>query len=900
MTGTEEAAYVAVSAAAHDLVVVLGGPRRYAQESLGGKGARLDELIRAGLPVPAAYCLTTGLFERFLRGSGLDSAGRDPGGMRDAILASEIPEDIAVAVLDAYAALGWPRVAVRSSAGREDSAAQSFAGQHDTVLDVCDGHALLEAVKVCWASLWSDRAVAYRADADAGAIAVVIQRMIPADVAGVLFTRDPISGRTDRFVVDACLGLGEGLVAGKVTADSFVVDPGSRDVVERTVRYKITKCAVVRPGVVELVKVAEAERAISSLTPAQLSELVELAVRVRDHYGAEQDIEWALCDGALHLLQARPITAGPVRAATVSPYAEPQPDAVQHGTLWSRMDIGEIFTGAMTPLGLSFAHHYQYHVHGACVRGAGVRDTGDPSVQMGYFQGYVYLNVSYASYLLSQSPAMRDQRDATERFASEEVDLASYRNPFGSYSIGPDGWRSALFWLRTAGAELRDMRKRTVRMVEARRYEYDRAGRIRLGELDRRELGIEMRRRLAHFHDMHVGYMPYFLYAFGYHDLLAQLCVAWLGDAGERLQNRLKTDMSNLRTVECAREVWQLAQVVRDQPRVLEIVRSGAPSDVSARLRADAAGSEFWAAHMEPFLRENGVHAHQEMELTNPRWIDDPTYVFQLIRRYVDDGCSIDDVLESVHDARDDEAAAAVRGLSWPKRRVLNGVIWLYKTCSSLRETARVSMIGSIWLVRSVVYEVADRLLETGVLRSVDEVAYLDFADILRYLAGEQDPREIFSRAALEEGKRISRNHGRMPAPPLSFLGEWDITRSVEPPPDGARLDGLGTSQGRAVGRVRILDDLAWQADEFQAGEILVTQYTDSTWTPLFAVAAGIVTDIGSMLSHSSIVSREFRVPAVVNTKYATRVLKTGDLVVVDGDRGVVEVIEPADPPGRG
>ncbi|TDD84656.1 PEP/pyruvate-binding domain-containing protein, partial [Actinomadura rubrisoli] len=295
---------------AREQVVVLGLPDAPPAEALGGKAARLDEMIRSGLPVPPAFCLTTGLFERFLRDGGLaaDIEGAEPAKLRERILASEIPEEIASAVLDAYGDLGRPRVAVRSSASREDSASHSFAGQHDTVLDIAGDEALLDAVKVCWASLWSERASAYRSAAGAGSIAVVVQRMVHADAGGVLFTRDPISGRADRFVVEACWGLGEGLVAGKVASDFFLIDPDGARVVERKVRYKVTKCAPLEPGSVGLVKVDAAARNAPCLTDAQLAGLAELAVRVRDHYGADQDIEWASRDGEPYLLQARPIT----------------------------------------------------------------------------------------------------------------------------------------------------------------------------------------------------------------------------------------------------------------------------------------------------------------------------------------------------------------------------------------------------------------------------------------------------------------------------------------------------------------------------------------------------------------------------------------------------------------
>jgi pyruvate,water dikinase len=211
------------------------------------------------------------------------------------------------------------------------------------------------------------------------------------------------------------------------------------------------------------------------------------------------------------------------------------------------------------------------------------------------------------------------------------------------------------------------------------------------------------------------------------------------------------------------------------------------------------------------------------------------------------------------------------------------------------------SMVTSIWLVRNVVYEVGRRLVAEGVLHSADEVAYLDFEEVRAYLAGTGPAREAFPRTALDERRRLHEYHNRLPEPPLTFIGEHDPTRPARrgaAPTGGTRLEGLGSSPGRVVGRARIVEDLVWQADEFQPGEILVTRYTDASWTPLFAIAGGVVTDIGSMLSHSSIVSREFNVPSVVNTKVATQRLRTGDTVVVDGDTGVVEVVETAETAG--
>ncbi|MFH8791320.1 PEP/pyruvate-binding domain-containing protein [Streptomyces sp. NPDC017941] len=905
-TGSRATTAPAGAAAHADLVAVLGGPHTAGPGELGGKGARLDELIRAGLPVPPAFCLTTGLFELFLRESGLtaelraaEARSAPPAAVREAVLARDVPEPLARTVLAAYEALGRPRVAVRSSAPREDSAERSYAGQHDTVLDVSGDAALLDAVKACWASLWSDRAAAYRAGEAAGTIAVVVQEMVPADVSGVLFTVDPIGGRPHRLVVEACCGLGEGLVSGRVSSDFFVVDDRTLDVVEERVRYKVTKCAPLAPGRIGMTKVDAADRDAPCLTRDQLAALARLALDVRDRYGAEQDIEWALRDGALHLLQARPITTGPrpeTSGDARSPYLperlEGQPDAVRHGTLWSRMDIGEIFVGLMTPLGLSFARHYQDHVHGDCAAALGVRDTGDVGLHMGFLQGHVYLNISYTSYLLGQALPTRDQRHFTRRFVSEEVDLAAYENPFGTFPGGMQDLLSAAHWLRATANEMLVMKGRARTMVDARLYEFDRARRLDLTRMGRRELHAELSRYLDYFHDAHVGYMPYYINAFGFYGILTELCARWLGAAGDNLQNRIKTDMSSLRTVASAQEIWAVAQAAKARPRVMEIIEAAPLEEVADRLRADPDGEAFWQAQMEPFLRANGTRGRQEMELTHQRWIDDPSYIFQMIRRYAADGFTADDIMGRSRARQEGDAREVLKELPLPQRATVEGLISMYALCSELRETTRMSMITSIWLVRNVVYEVGRRLVDEGLLHSLDEVAYLDFADVRSYLAGELPARAVFPRARTEERRRVHEYRNRLPEPPLTFVGEHDSTRAARPVKDGARLAGLGSSPGRIVGRARIVEDLVWQADEFQAGEILVTRHTDASWTPLFAIAGGVVTDIGSMLSHSSIVSREFNVPSVVNTKYATQVINTGDMVMVDGDTGVVEVVE--------
>lgn len=892
----------AVTPAKH--VVDLATVHRDHRAALGGKAARLADLLQAGFPVPDAFAIDAAAFRDFVRATGLEATIAAEGDtpsleacarIRDAIVAAAMPDALARDIVTAYERLGRTRVAVRSSAIGEDSASHSFAGQHDTFLDVAGDDAVLVAVKRCWASLWSDRARAYRASSSAGGrreIAVVVQKMVHADAAGVVFTTDPVGGQPDRLVIEACWGLGEGLVAGRVTTDSFVVD-GKLAIVDKQIRYKLTMCAPTAPGEVGIVKVSPEKRDAPALSNDAVRELARLAILIRDHYGSEQDIEWATRGATIHLLQARPITTQPKKTHAVTPYARSYGDDVMTNTLWSRMDIGEIFTGILSPLGVTFARYYQYNVHGDCGRALGLRDTADDGATMGYLHGHVYLNVSYTAWILSQAPPTRDQSEFTTRFTSEEVDLASYVNPFGVYPPGVRRMKSSVVWMRYAVRELATMKKRAGRLVAQRFEQYDRFRAIDLTKMSRGALSQELDRALRYFHDAHVGYMPYYINAFGFYGIIAKLCAKWMDGDGQNLQNRIKADMSNLRTVQSAREVWELSQRARESARVIEIIEGTPLEDIPAALQADPAGTKFWTSHVEPFMRVNGTRGREEMELTNPRWIDDPSYVFQMIRKYVEEGFSVDDALARGRLRRTEGSDDVLAKLPRARREVLRLLIKLYSTCSEMREQVRLSMTTSIWLVRRIVYEVGRRLVEEGALRSLDEVAYIDFENVRRWLAGESSSGEAFARRGIDEARARHQYYLRLPAPPLTFIGSYDPTKAA--PATGAdeagALRGLGTSPGRVVGRARLIHDLVRQADELEPGEILVTPFTDASWTPLFAIAGGVVTDIGSMLSHSSIVSREFNIPSVVNTKTATKSIRTGDTLLVDGDLGVVQVV---------
>jgi prodigiosin/undecylprodigiosin synthetase len=878
--------------------------------ALGGKGASLAAMIQAGIPVPKGCCIKSSAYKEFLTSSNLADrinkstslSKQDCEELQALTLSTEMPTNVARDIIEAYNNLDLSSVAVRSSGIQEDSVAHSFAGQHDTFLNIKNPDQVIMAVKKCWASLWSARALTYRNQnyelEHADSIAVVVQEMVIPEASGVLFTTDPVGSNPNHMVLETCWGLGEGIVAGQVTTDCYIIDKQDLSVFSRQIRYKIMMSLAVSDGRVELVKVPYEKRDVAVLTDKQVIELANLALRLRDLYGVDLDIEWAYRNGYFYILQARPITTSNNLKTDIVVTIANYDEKIRPSIMWTRMDVGEIYNGMLTPLGVSFSQYYQHNVHGDCFRALGIKNVGESDKYMEHFQGYVFVNASYWAHLLSQCPPTRDLHSFTDRFLSEEVDASNHVNPFGQWPSGFDFIKSSYFWLEGFIKELATMKRRASQMVETRFREYDRFQQFDLKSMSLSELNAELQRGQEYFRKMCEGYVPYYINAFAFYDVLSTLCKQWFGESSNGIQNRLKTQMSNLRTVEVTRDVWALANKASMYDGITNILKLGVVSEMPSLLRDHPEGVQFWNKEVVPFMRNHGTRSWQEMELTNPRWIDDPSYIFQMVRKFLNSDSTLEDIIQdrglkhssNYNSEEDQEIQTLVSKLPIFKRHILNIVIKLYSKCSELRETTRMSFINQIWIVRRIVYEVARRLIDQGILHNFDEVAYMDYADIQNYLSEKKEAKDCFSRKKIEANYRLHQFHMRLPDPPLTFIGAYDPTERFIRDVNTEIIEGLGASPGKARGKARVIHDLVRQADEFQPGEILVAHFTDASWTPLFVTAAGVIADIGSMLSHSSIVAREFKIPAIVNTRIATKAIRTGDTVIVDGTTGTVHI----------
>ncbi|MDK1311612.1 PEP/pyruvate-binding domain-containing protein [Pseudoalteromonas ardens] len=873
------------------LVVALSGNEQLELGHLGGKGHSLNHLIRAGLPVPPAFCITAEAYQTFVNTALPDDLLSAPelDKVRDTILSADIPEQLRTAIASAYQGLGDnAQIAVRSSALDEDGQSQSFAGQYETYLHVQGNDSVMEKVRACWASLWAERAAGYRNSSAADtAIAVVLQTMVDADAAGVMFTQDPLSGDTNKVVIDSCWGLGEGVVSGQVSTDSFILDKNSGELLQQEIRVKPQYCQRNAQGQVTLLNTPQAQQQSASLNEAQLAQLLTLAKQAQALYQTELDIEWALKDDKIWLLQARPVTTQASKAEPI--YANPweQDQRVKDGAFFSRMDTGEIVTGLMTPLGLSFCEFYQKHIHGPAIKTMGLADISDWQVYMGYIQGQVYLNISGSAHMLRQCPPTRDEMKFTTRYATSDIDFSNYRNPYGP---GVEGWdyaKSAWHWLKQQVHNMRNAGKIVDEMIALRESETKRFLALDLPSMSLSELDQELTRIDNYFLDSCAAYMPFFLQSFALYDALAETCEEHFKDQGEGLQNRIKASMNNLRTIEVTRGILDLVEQVEGNPELKAVFERFEAEELVSILPAHPLGQPFWQGPFEAFLLEFGARGRQEFELSIPRWRDDPSYLLQVMKMYLKHPVDLEKKLKETESLREADSEQLFKALPAGARFKLKTIIKLYGVMAERREATRPTFITETWFYRCIILEVLSRL-ERDNLAKVADLPYIDFNRLRDYVAGRMGAAEAFSESLLNANRHSHLFNLHAEEPPMAIIGPYTPKMKATTQTHSDSMSGLAASPGKIVAKARVITDLQAQAGELEPGEILVARFTDASWTPLFALASGVVTDIGSTLSHSCIVAREFGIPAVVNLHSATQAIKSGDTLILDGDQGTV------------
>jgi rifampicin phosphotransferase len=827
---------------------------------VGGKAASLIRLVRAGIPVPEGFVIDTDAYRRFVLGSGLQNAIvrrlyalplDDAAEVQSASVdirrwfdAEPVPSAVAQQVKQAYAALGRGRVAVRSSATAEDLPGLSFAGQQDTFLNVGHLDALLEAVRSCWASLWTARAISYRGRQAMGteglACAVVVQRLINAEASGVMFTADPLTGSNRRIVINSAWGLGEALVGGDVTPDRFLVGRRSLRVVDTDIATKRVMTVRAARGT-RSERVPDRLQRMPSLTDSEAGELAGYGVQISELYGTEMDIEWCRVGDALSILQARPITPSLDR--------DPWNDSRTGNFLWTNTNVGEAIPDVMTPATWSMVQVF--------LSDAMATASIPPYVGYGRIGGRIYLNVSVMA-ALSKVVGVNEQ---SFRYLSEEV--------FGrlpeSVTIPPvkvSPLKTLAAVLPVAAHVLSEARR------DARGLDEYLAGHPQLCHQRRSEIaqitsGPELARRWREVIQPEFHRISWMLSA------ATRRSGASFVTTRRRLQNLVGDAMANAITAGLGPEAGQLASL-----GLLDGLEQLATGEMDR----------------ETFNQTFGHRSPHEFEISTPRPAEDSDWIDRQLAAGEGDGIGYRQLLRKQERVRD----KAWRTLEYDhpmQAKLLHWQIARWAKISRDREHARSEVIRYFWVLRA-------HVLRAGELTGLgDDIFFLDAAEIEAVLDGAEP-----DRVGIAERRAIYDRYRALPNYPALISGRFDPFAWAADPQrrtdlylEGAgeaseEVRGFPGSAGVVEGVARVVSH-AEHGHLLQSGEILVTPVTNVGWTPLFPRAAAVVTDVGAPLSHASIVARELGIPAVVGCGNATMRIRTGDRVRVDGSAGVVEVL---------
>ena len=828
---------------------------------IGGKGQSLARLASAGLPVPNGFHITTAAYDDFVAENYLEdpikaqlAAVNDPAsqppdqaasGIAALITSHEIPPAVAADIVGAYQRLGSPPVAVRSSATAEDLPEASFAGQQETLLNVSGNDQLLEAVRHCWASLWTTRAISYRAqhqmESDKISIAVVVQELIDAQASGIAFTADPVTGDDTMIEINAGWGLGEAIVGGQVTPDAITVERASRRIM-RTVISTKTVMTQIRDGGTAAVPVPKQRQNAPALSESQALRLVDLALMAEDLCKTPVDIEWCRTGDQFFVMQARPITG--------AIHPDPWNDSRSGDFLWTNTNVGEAIPDVMTPATWSMVQVF--------LTDAMATASIPPYVGYGRIGGRIYLNLS-VMMTLSASVGVNQR---SYRSLSEEV--------FGKL---PDDleippvkarWRDIIRAVLPVALHVLGEARRDARVLDAYLVAHP-------ALCDRRRAQIAAISTPVELADLWTDVLNA-----EFHRVSWMLSAATRSSGAsfittrKRLQRLIGDAGANALTAGLAGEAGQLASL-----------------GLLDGLEQLAAGE----LDRDTFNRRYGHRGPHEFEISLPRPGEDPTWIDTQLAARATSSTSYLEMLGAQEEKRK-EAWAELEQVHPMHARILHHQLQRWAKISRDRERARSEVIRYFWVLRAYAVQ-AGELTGLG-----DDIFFLDKAEIVRVLQGETSSSTLINRR-----RAAYQAYSALPKYPALIRGAFNpYTWAADPnrrsdifvegsiSEANVAIRGFPGSAGVVEAPVRMLSDAADGA-ALQSGEVLVTTITNVGWTPLFPRAAAVVTDVGAPLSHAAIVARELGIPAVVGCGNATMRLKTGDRVRVDGTAGTVEVL---------
>ncbi|MCA0999227.1 phosphoenolpyruvate synthase [Bacillus thuringiensis] len=851
---------------------------------VGGKGLNLGELSNIqGIQVPEGFCVTTVGYEQaigkneafqtllnqlaMLKIEERDQIGEISKKIREFIMAVEIPVDVVELVAYYLSHFGDEHAyAVRSSATAEDLPYASFAGQQDTYLNIIGKENILQHIKKCWASLFTNRAVIYRMqngfDHNQVSICVVIQKMVFPDVSGILFTADPITSNRKVLSIDASFGLGEALVSGLVSADNYKIKEDK--IVEKVIATKKLAIYGRKEGGTETKKIAPNQQKVQTLTEQQILQLARIGRQIEAYFGCPQDIEWCLVDDTFYIVQSRPIT-------TLYPIPE-----VNDGENHVYISVGhqQMMTDAMKPLGLSF---FLLTTH-APMRKAGGRLFVDATQKLASPASRDFL----INTLGKSDPLVRDALTTViERDNFITLLPDDEKGKSGSKSVLPVSPQPEI---EKDPALVMDLIKNNQASIEELKRNIQTKSGSAVFDFILEDMKQQLQKIL--FSPQSTAVIMAGMNASTW---INEKMEQWLGE--KNAADTLSQSVQNNITSEMGLALLDVADVIRPYPEVIAYLQHVEDDSFLDEL-VQFKGGEKARDAIDAFLNKYGMRCSGEIDITKTRWSEQPATIIPMILNHIRDfeyGASKRKFAEGLQEAlkKEEELLERLQHLPDGEQKVeeTKRMIRNIRNFIGYREYPKYGMIHRYFIYKQALLKEAEKLVQNNVINEIEDIYYLTFEELHEVVRTNKLDDEV-----IHKQKNEYKLYEKL-TPPRVITSDGEIITGKynrENLPAEA-IVGLPVSSGVVEGRARVI--LNMEDANLEDGDILVTAFTDPGWTPLFVSIKGLVTEVGGLMTHGAVIAREYGLPAVVGVENATKLIKDGQRIRVHGTEGYIEVL---------
>ncbi|PGB67913.1 phosphoenolpyruvate synthase [Bacillus wiedmannii] len=850
---------------------------------VGGKGLNLGKLSNIqGIQVPEGFCITTVGYEKAieqneelhtllqqltkLKMEERAQIGEISKKIREVIMAVEIPSDVVEAVAHYLSRFGNEHAyAVRSSATAEDLPYASFAGQQDTYLNIIGEEAVLQHVRKCWASLFTERAVMYRMqnefEHNQVSICVVVQKMFFPEASGILFTADPVTSNRKVVSIDASFGLGEALVSGLVSADNYKVKEG--EITETIIATKKVAIYALKEGGTETKQIDPAQQKLQTLSEQQILQLASIGRQIEAYFGCPQDIEWCLVDDTFYIVQSRPIT-------TLYPIPEVN-DEENH--VYVSVGHQQMMTDPLKPLGMSL---FQLTSFGQRFQ-AGGRLFVDVAQRLASPTSRELL----LNMIGNSEPLIKD---ALTTVVERDDCITLLPEDEKEKSVGKSGPpASSQPQIENNPAIVTDLIKKNQSSIE----ELKRNMQMKSG-VDVLDFILEDIQQLKKIL-FDPQSMAVIMAGMDASTWINEKMEQWLGE--KNAADALSQSVQNNITSEMGLVLLDVADVIRPYPKIIAYLQHVENDNFLDEL-VQFKGGEKARDAISAFLNKYGMRCSGEIDITKTRWSEKPTTIVPMILNNIRDfeaGASKRKFEEGLQEAlkKEEELVDRLQHLPEGKQKVeeTKRMIRNIRNCIGYREYPKYGMINRYFIYKQALLKEAEQLVQSGVIHEVDDIYYLTFEELHEVVRTNKLDYEL-----IHQQKNEYKLYEKL-TPPRVMTSDGEIItgkyKRENLPVDA--IVGLPVSSGVIEGRARVI--LNMEEANLEEGDILVTAFTDPGWTPLFVSIKGLVTEVGGLMTHGAVIAREYGLPAVVGVENATKLIKDGQRIRVHGTEGYIEVL---------